>query len=401
MSRGVLVLALALSFAPRAAAGILDGVAAAGDSMTDEYQFTSYSYAHNWLEQLAVGRGLDFGGFRTSSWGEPRRNGYERNWARGGATTASLLSQGQHTGLANQVANGDVTLAYLGIGANDFGGAYGAIYNGSLAGDDLAGFVDDLVGRIGEALSSIESAGPVEMVLATIPDYGNAPAFRAGFPSASLRQRVTDATAAANVQIRELAASRSVPVVDLEAAGEAIFAASVIEIGGVSIGYGAGSAATNMFVADGVHPHSVMQGLIANLFIEAAHRAYGAELAPFSDQELLANAGITPPGGDPTYFPVSSFVVFDPVAGDATLDGAVTGADYTVWADHYGQHDGDAQFRDGDFNGDGFVSGADYTIWADAYGVGPTAVPEPASGVAVAMAALGSGVIFRKRRKNA
>jgi CSLREA domain-containing protein len=51
--------------------------------------------------------------------------------------------------------------------------------------------------------------------------------------------------------------------------------------------------------------------------------------------------------------------------GDANRDDEVTDADYTVWADHYGQS---GSFSEGDFNGDGVVSDADYTIWADNYG---------------------------------
>ncbi len=50
--------------------------------------------------------------------------------------------------------------------------------------------------------------------------------------------------------------------------------------------------------------------------------------------------------------------------GDATGEGVVDGADYTVWADHYKQP---GIWRQGDFNGDSFVDGADYTIWADSY----------------------------------
>jgi GEVED domain-containing protein/Big-like domain-containing protein len=54
------------------------------------------------------------------------------------------------------------------------------------------------------------------------------------------------------------------------------------------------------------------------------------------------------------------------LAGDANGDGAVTDADYTIWADNYGSTSGN--WNIGDFNGDGNVSDADYTIWADNYG---------------------------------
>ncbi|MBL9122988.1 MAG: pre-peptidase C-terminal domain-containing protein, partial [Planctomycetaceae bacterium] len=60
--------------------------------------------------------------------------------------------------------------------------------------------------------------------------------------------------------------------------------------------------------------------------------------------------------------------------GDANRDGAVDGADYTSWADHYLQNGGWAQ---GDFNDDGIVDGSDYTIWADNFLVSlPAAVPD-------------------------
>jgi len=62
-----------------------------------------------------------------------------------------------------------------------------------------------------------------------------------------------------------------------------------------------------------------------------------------------------PPRQEPLYAP-------PPLPGDANGDGAVDGADYTIWADHYQQSGG---WEDGDFNGDGTVNGADYTIWAD------------------------------------
>jgi O-glycosyl hydrolase len=54
--------------------------------------------------------------------------------------------------------------------------------------------------------------------------------------------------------------------------------------------------------------------------------------------------------------------------GDANLDGVVSDADYTIWADHYGQTS--VGWAEGDFTGNGVVTEADYTIWADHYSVG-------------------------------
>ena len=103
-----------------------NALGAMGDSLTDEYFEESYSYAQNWVQQLAVYRDIDVGptaadaGQPGGTWGEPRRTGYEYNWARSGATSASLLADGQHTGLAAQIAPNGITYAVLAIGANDF-----------------------------------------------------------------------------------------------------------------------------------------------------------------------------------------------------------------------------------------------------------------------------------------
>jgi len=58
-----------------------------------------------------------------------------------------------------------------------------------------------------------------------------------------------------------------------------------------------------------------------------------------------------------------------PLPGDYNGDGTVSGADYVVWADTFG-NDGSPDKEDlrADGNGDGLVSGTDYVIWADNFG---------------------------------
>jgi Concanavalin A-like lectin/glucanases superfamily len=81
-----------------------------------------------------------------------------------------------------------------------------------------------------------------------------------------------------------------------------------------------------------------------------------------------------------------------PLPGDANMDGAITDADYTIWADHYGASP--AIWLMGDFDGSGEITDADYTIWADNYGAGTSAIPEPATLSILAL----SVVIARRRR---
>ena len=60
---------------------------------------------------------------------------------------------------------------------------------------------------------------------------------------------------------------------------------------------------------------------------------------------------------------------FAPLPGDYNGDGTVSGADYVVWADTFG-NDGSPGKEDlrADGNGDGTVSGADYVVWANNFG---------------------------------
>lgn len=85
------------------------------------------------------------------------------------------------------------------------------------------------------------------------------------------------------------------------------------------------------------------------------------------------------------------------VPGDATDDGIVDAADYTVWANHFLMTG--ATLDDGDFNGDGIVDAGDYTLWANNFSpaaaapLAALAVPEPAGWLLLA-AGLASLLLF-------
>src|SRR5581483_5299044 len=94
-------------------------------------------YATNWPSLLVLFRNLDMGPTAskagTNSWGSPRNAGYKYDWALTGATSTTLLSEGQHSGLATQAGSDNVSNAVLAIGSNDFnptGTAYSSIYYG-------------------------------------------------------------------------------------------------------------------------------------------------------------------------------------------------------------------------------------------------------------------------------
>jgi hypothetical protein len=144
--------------------------------------------------------------------------------------------------------------------------------------------------------------------------------------------------------------------------------------------------------ADGIHFNEVGQYIVGCTYFATLHResplGLPYELYGIADADLAAEIQDA----------VWDIVSVHPLAGvrlpgDANGDGAVTDADYTVWADHYGQTDADVWM--GDFNGDGAVTDADYTIWADNYGEALAAVPEPASGALLLVALVPA---LRRRR---
>ena len=308
---------------------------AVGDSLTDEY-FKGHGGADNWVEQVAPTpgipntRGLNFGRYLAppNSWGGIRGTGYEYNWARGGASATLIPGRtdlaSEVAGLAGQVQQGLVTLATVEIGVADMAVKYADIYSGALAGPALESYIQNVVGSIFQGVDTLRAAGNVHLVLANIADFGVTPYIRQNpaFSNPWGRFRVTLATAAADAEIQILANQRGIPVLNFFAYSEVLLASGQpILVGGVPIntaGYSSPVADPHDFFADSQHPGTIGSGLFANMFIAAIDQAYGASVAPLSDQELLVNAGITPPFPGPTYFDVSNLVIY-PVPTLASL----------------------------------------------------------------------------------
>jgi hypothetical protein len=341
-------------------------VGALGDSLTDEYAQYLAQYLTpmpqlsptnpqpsgpdpmNWVEQLASDRAaeLDFGAL--GAWLAPRNQGYAHNWARAGATTTTLLNEGggQHAGAASQ----GLDLVYVGIGSNNFApidyaplglvDVFGGIYNGcqSLAScstpftgsnglvySSIEDYAVDLVAELATAVLAIQASG-ADIVLGTIADWGDLPASLATYPIASpgaytdpgARQLVSDAVEYANVLLLQLAAANGIPVVDVHALLAAGDGSLPLALGGIAIQAGAPGGTrdpTSFFLPDGAHADTLVQGIFANAIIAAANAAYGTDLTPLGDAEILANAGLVPANGwDGFDFDASVFVVPEPPA---------------------------------------------------------------------------------------
>ena len=281
-----------------ARADLLHGIGAVGSSTTDEYQFSSlHPTARSWVEILATTHGWNFGSFTTISRGEPRNQGYEYNWARVGATTGGLLTQGQHTGLAAQVASGNVTLASLWIGTNDFRNVLNAPVPPASFSSTI---VPNAVANFTTALNTVLATDPnVRMVVATTYDEAVLPYVRKRLEAGQLSQALVDQVSLGiedyNAQITAIAnADQRVAVTDLFGLFEEIMAPDQFSFGGLPMDRINSDAQPDHFYVDDLHPGTIGQGLIANAFIDSINTRFGADVPRLSNREILGVAGVVP-----------------------------------------------------------------------------------------------------------
>ena len=288
----------------------LTGLAIIGDSTADEYRADNPrggdygNTTFNWVELLVRERAINVG-----SWGErpePRRSGYEFNWARSGATSESMLSAGQHSGVAQQVGAGQVSHVIIQIGVNDFyyNDVALAVYDGRLSGEPLQLFLDGIVSNVQQAVQAVKSAGENRVILSATQDLlsaGILPGMREVFPDATGWQRLVDAFAYVNHGLREVAAREAVTFFDFNAALQAELeprfgptGREYLVVGGEQIDITTkGNDPLHLFIDDEfAHFGTVFSGLIANLYVAEMNAVFGTAFEPFSDDEILRIAGV-------------------------------------------------------------------------------------------------------------
>ncbi len=305
----LIVLLLLLVPHQAARAGFPGAIGVLGDSYSDEYQFypPDRSTARNWVEILAATRGLDFGPFSRGSRGEPRNQGFAYNWARSDATTDDLIATGQHTGLAGQVARGEVGLVMIYIGGNDF-------IHALQSPEPMTALQRVLPRALANHRLAVETIldvhREVKIVLATLSDIRNLPEFAGLIRSGQIPREVADAYTAAitrfNAQIKALAASdRRIAVLDLDLATRLANLVSrdrVIVDGRRLDRSHPGNQLDDFFLADSRHPGTIGQGLLAKMFIDTINARFDAGIAPLGEREIIdfARSTLTPVHRSPT-----------------------------------------------------------------------------------------------------
>ncbi len=308
---------LTLSFSSSTkAAGVRIGII--GDSNSDEYRAddnraggTQYAATTlSWDELLVTKKGFDLGVWGT--WGGERRTGYKNNWARSGATSDSMIQNGQHTGLSLQISAGEIDYAFIFIGSNDFhtwNGTYTEVYNGTLSDADLQTKVNRIISNITTAVDTLKQPGSAQVILMNYADPGMSADFMQQFPDATKRQRVTNAINQINQGLTQLATSRGIILVDLGEFGSSLLARidanGNIIVGGEAINAVVhGDEPHHLQLGDSVgHMGTVASGFMANLLGSALANGNTTLFVPFTDAELLVNAGIVLATPTPTVSP--------------------------------------------------------------------------------------------------
>lgn len=289
---------------------VITGLAIIGDSTQDEYRADDHrggDYADvtfSWVELLAKERQFNLGAWGTRA--EPRRSGYEFNWARSGATSQQMISTGQHTGAAAQASNGQISHAVIQIGINDlyFSGLGKQIYDGTINDNDLHARLNFIADNIATAAHTLKATNHCEVLVAATQDYmtlGVVPELFTTFQDTESRQRVIDAITYLNQQIEQRSAREGVSFFDFNAAYLAEINPRIDSDGFLKIGtqrvnlHKRGNEPHFGLLDDEyVHPGTILAGLYAKVYIEAFNRYFHTAIEPLSDDEILRAAGITP-----------------------------------------------------------------------------------------------------------
>lgn len=343
------------SLEPRQAMAIV-GLGVAGDSWSDEYQYTAgylsspttstndfsqhvtpFNYSQNWVELLRAERAVNFGpqqSFTPPNYvpnpannpadplpdpTEFRREGAEYNYAYSTAKTLDLLIQAQDINISADFTAGRVSHAVLMIGNVEYGPGSEAFNNVADGTWDQADQNEQvmLFGLNFEAaVAALANVGN-KVLIATIPDPTLTPQGRT-LSDATGRAAVSNFMASINTKVKDIAAKYHQPVIDLAGLATTILGtpsnlATQRTIGGNVYTVTGGTPKTNLFVQGGVLPHTVFNAMVANLVIEGLNFAYGENLAPFTEQQMVTLAGQTY-GGTNT-FPINyrNFVIQPPV----------------------------------------------------------------------------------------
>lgn len=280
-----------------------------GDSMTDMENPPGLTNYYPWTRYAAQNIGLNFGPW--GSWPDFRGADYQYNYAHGGATTSSMISEGQHTLLAAE--NPKVSVASFLNGANDL--AYWlenhAFWIKFQDNKDPRTYVtptmiDNFNTAVNTVAGTVDNPTGTDMVVWGCPDIMKMPKIKEvlwlTYPGTTSKYR--GAAVNFNNHMKSVAASRNWIYLDTIGLEDVLCAGNSFTLAGVTIPY------NSLFYSDKIHPGPVFTGLMANLFTRALNLKYGTSYPLLSDQQILTIAGYSPAPGE-TYYNLDPYIILN------------------------------------------------------------------------------------------
>ncbi len=364
-----------------------EGIGILSDSNSDEYRAndnrggTYAATTFNWAELLVKKRNLNFGPWGT--WSDNRRTGYKYNWSKSGNLTRDLIDSGQATGLASQIRSGEVKYVFIHIGVNDFNfwnQTYDSVYNNTV---NINTKVNEIISKMNQAIDIIKQAGNTQIVMTSIGDPGIFPPIAMLYPDPTKRARVTNAINTINTAWEAKADANGIVFVDLNTVMTANVVSKLDSSGDILIAgekihvFAQNNEPHHFRLGDTAgHLGTVANGLMANLwFTQPFNTNFNLNITPFTQYEMLTNAGITPttvptptplpptPTNSPT--PTSTPLSRPcPLIGDTNLcDNVVNALDFTYLSSKFGTNDPKADLKQ-----DGVINVLDYSILSANFG---------------------------------
>jgi len=288
----------------RSQAAALFTLGVMGDSISDEYRADDNrggAYAAttlNWLELLVKYKNINAGTWQ--NWGGYRRTGFEYNYSRSGATTASALVGDGHNALSQHVAAGRIQVVYYQAGSNDFAwynSIFDDIYSGRLSGSALNTYTNQVISNVRTAITKINESGRARVIVSLVPDMSLAPSARRQFPDTTKLKRVSDAIKTVNDALRIEISQRGYAVFDVERIAQQLLSGvdsqGNLIVGGERISLlTSGDEPHHVQLSDNIHAGTVYSAIYANEFMKVVNASFGFTMPLFTEMDMLVASGI-------------------------------------------------------------------------------------------------------------
>ncbi len=209
-----------------------------------------------------------------------------------GADAGEVLAPGNQVDQMVALAtSGDVTLAILTLGDNDYIDVAEEIGDGTIAGAALLALHQEVATNIATAVNAVRAAG-AKVVLGGFANFTDSPAAAAIKADPVMRARLLNALDDGNKLVADFATAEGIPFIDFFNLGKDVYDNGSVQIGGVDLILEGYDTDPHYFFEDPFHAGILVRAAIANFYLDAINKGYGTNLPLLSDLEILALGGL-------------------------------------------------------------------------------------------------------------